>query len=399
VAKPLWTDADISQLDEISKALASAIPQAIDWTTQGSSKAEADKYRLAYTQLKEKFDAQNTQGPSTGEKSESEMELLKSQKYLQDMVKQLETRNRELEILLARNRPSMDEVEQLRQELRMALADLARVPSTLSKSDQQMLELQLSTVNQLDSIGQSGLVSSLAQEFRQPISSIMGYTDLLLGESVGILGAMQRKFLERVRASTERMAILVNELAQVVSLDESNIDQALTRVNIEEVVNEAVGNIAAQSSEKNIRLQVDLSENLPNVQANQDALQQILSNLLQNACLVTPEDGEINLIVGMERREDERSYLLISVTDQGGGVAQVDIPRVFSRQYKADNPPIHGIGEMGVGLSIVKSLVELLKGRIWVDSKEGESSTFSCVIPVGEEPQDQRGSELIHPAP
>jgi two-component system phosphate regulon sensor histidine kinase PhoR len=77
--------------------------------------------------------------------------------------------------------------------------------------------------------------------------------------------------------------------------------------------------------------------------------------------------------------------LLISVTDQGGGISKEDIPRIFNRRYKMENPLIQGIGDTGVGLSIVKSLVELHKGRVWVDSKEGIGSTFSVLIPLVED--------------
>jgi two-component system phosphate regulon sensor histidine kinase PhoR len=115
--------------------------------------------------------------------------------------------------------------------------------------------------------------------------------------------------------------------------------------------------------------------------------------LLENACIVTPEDGEIRLFARVERKENETNLLHISVTDQGGGIDKVDIPRVFNRRYKVDNPLIQGIGDTGVGLSIVKSLVELHKGRIWVDTSKGIGSTFSILIPLVE-----NQPELVNPA-
>jgi two-component system phosphate regulon sensor histidine kinase PhoR len=130
---------------------------------------------------------------------------------------------------------------------------------------------------------------------------------------------------------------------------------------------------------KNISLKMDVSE-ITSYQANRDALEQILVNLLQNACLITPVDGEIKLSAQAERKDNEPIYLLISVTDQGGGIDLEDIPRVFSRRYKVENPLIQGIGDTGVGLSIVKSLVELLKGRVWVDTDEGLGSTFTVLL-------------------
>jgi signal transduction histidine kinase len=279
----------------------------------------------------------------------------------------------------------MEEVDQLRHELRAALEDLARIPSTLSKSDQKMLEMQLSTVKHLDDLQPTELVNSIAQEFRQPLASITGYTDLLLGETIGILGAMQRKFLERIKASTERMGLLLSELVQVMSIDGGTVDQTVISVDLKSIIDEATGSFEARLGEKNISMQLDLPRVLPVVRVNKDALLQILSNLLENACLVTPSDGVISLAAKVEQKENMLSYILISVTDQGGGVAKDDLPRVFQRRYKDENPPIKGIGDAGVGLSIVKSLVDLYKGRVWVDTQGGIGSTFSVLLPLAED--------------
>jgi signal transduction histidine kinase len=96
----------------------------------------------------------------------------------------------------------------------------------------------------------------------------------------------------------------------------------------------------------------------------------------------------------VEQKDNEPKYLLISVTDQGGGIEKTDLQRVFSRRYKMENPLIHGIGDTGVGLSIVKSLVELHKGRVWVDTQEGIGSTFSILLPLAETQTSQINPEI-----
>lgn len=399
--EPLWNEGDTQQLAEITETLISNVGKYPKGTTQqadlgemtkklDSTQAVADQVRLEYAQLKAKYDSVSAQAISTASQSESMSQLVESHKTLQDTVRRLEARNRELESLVAKGKPSMEEVEQLRQELRSALTDLARIPSTLSKSDQKMLEMQLAAVKRLDEMRPTELVISIAQEFRQPLSSIIGYTDLLLGESVGLLGAVQRKFVERVRASTERLGILLNELVQVMTIDGGNVDQTPVSVDLKPIIDEAVGNVTAQINEKNIALQVDVPEKLPTIRANRDALQQILANLLQNACLVTPADGEISLFARVEQQDDDLKFIHISVTDQGGGIEYADLPRVFSRRYKMENPLIKGIGDSGVGLSIVKSLVELHKGRVWVDTEVGVGSTFSVLLPMVENQTTQR---------
>jgi signal transduction histidine kinase len=398
-SSPFWSELDAMQLTEITDELASMFPQPVNNTNQAKAQIETvetlqqvqvelDNQRQEYAQLKVKYDGMVSQTAGAVIGLGASAAIVESQASLQETVSQLEARNRELEILVAKGRPSIEEVEQLRQELRAALTDLARIPSTLSISDQRMLEYQLSTMKSLDDLGQTELVTSISQEFRQPLSAINGYTDLLLGESIGLLGAVQRKFLERVKASTERLGILMNELVQVLTIDSGKVDQTLTLVDLETIIDEAVGNIIAQISEKNITMRVDLPEKLPEIRANKEAMQQILANLLENACIVTPEDGEIRLFARIERKENEPNLLQVSVTDQGGGIDKTDIPRVFTRRYKVENPLIQGIGDTGVGLSIVKSLVELQKGRIWVDTREGIGSIFSVLIPLIEDQPD-----------
>jgi signal transduction histidine kinase len=399
-SSPIWSEIDGSQLTEITNELAIMFPQPVNNANQGAAQVETvetlkrvqvelENQHQEYAQLKVKYDNMLSQPTGAVIGLEASAAIVENQASLQETLSQLEARNRELEILVAKGRPSIEEVEQLRQELRAALTDLARIPSTLSISDQRMLEYQLSTMKRLDDLGQTELVTSIAQEFRQPLSAINGYTDLLLGESVGLLGAVQRKFLERVKASTERLGILMNELVQVLTIDSGKVDQTLTRVDLEAIIDEAVGDIIAQISEKNITMRVDLPEELPEIRSNKEAMQQILANLLENACIVTPEDGEIRLFARIERKENEPNLLQVSVTDQGGGIDQVDIPRVFTRRYKVENPLIQGIGDTGVGLSIVKSLVELQKGRIWVDTREGIGSIFSVLIPLIEDQPDK----------
>jgi signal transduction histidine kinase len=390
-----WIEADSQKLSEITNYLISQAGKLATGASQKAGQAEmeqklqraeayVDQVRLEYAQLKAKYDSISTEVTSSAAQAANLAELTESQKKLQEKVGHLEARNHELETLLGKGRPTMEEVNQLRQELRAALEDLARIPSALSKSDQKMLETQLSTVKRLDDLQPTELVNSIAQEFRQPLASIIGYTDLLLGESVGILGAMQRKFLERVKAATERLGILLNELVQVMSIDGGTVDQTLVSVDLKTIIDEATGNIEAQINEKNISLLMDLPQIPPVIRVNKDAFLQILANLLDNACIVTPSDGVISVAAKVERRENSISYILISVTDQGGGVAKADLPRVFQRRYKDKNPVVKGIGDAGVGLSIVKSLVELYKGRVWVDTQEGKGSTFSVLLPLAE---------------
>jgi signal transduction histidine kinase len=214
------------------------------------------------------------------------------------------------------------------------------------------------------------------------MSSIIGYTDLLLGESIGILGALQRKFLERVKASTERMEVLLDDLFQMVSLDGKQLELKPETVDLGNVIDEAILAASPQLRDRHIILRVDMPDTLPQVKADRDALGQIFIHLLKNAGDASPVEGEILLSANTYATDDQQEYILVQVADQGGGIPTQDLPRVFSRLYRADNPLIEGVGDTGVGLSIAKTLVEAHQGRIWVDTEKGKGSTFSVLIPL-----------------
>ncbi len=225
------------------------------------------------------------------------------------------------------------------------------------------------------------------------MSSIVGYSDLLMGESVGILGALQQKFLERIIASCERMEALLDDLIRVTALDSGKLKLAHDSLDVMSVIEEAILGCSAQFREKSINLRMDLSDNLPAVLADRDALRQIVSHLLNNAASASAMDGEVTLNVQAEAPAhapggaSSADGLFISVRDSGGGIAPEDQPRVFSRTYRADAPLIAGLGETaGMGLFIAKALTEAQGGRIWVTSELGQGSTFSVFLPVTGQP-------------
>ena len=228
------------------------------------------------------------------------------------------------------------------------------------------------------------LVSSIAMEMRQPMSSIIGYTDLLMSESVGILGSLQVKFMERIKASVERLRAMNHDLIQLTG-ESSELGAAQERdlVDLTEIIDDAISFTRSQLREKNIILRVDLPDHLPELRADRDAIQQILIHLLQNAGSVTPVEGEMALHAKLDQ-EIQESHILLQVSDSGGGIPEDDLPRVFSRIYQAENTLIEGIGDTGVGLAMAKSLAESQGGDLWVETTPGEGSTFSVFLPVVE---------------
>ncbi len=269
---------------------------------------------------------------------------------------------------------------QIENELRLTLEEVARLQNQLAETNMQIVELEKGAAS-TQSTEQAEVVASISQELRQPMSSIVGYTDLLLGESVGILGALQRKFVERIKASTERIGNLIDDLIQVTTLETGLNDLKPEPVDLNLIIDNAMSYTSSQVREKNISMHLDLPKNMTPIHADREALQQILIHLLQNAGSASPMEGTVRLKV-QTQSEDSREYVLIQVSDTGGGIPAEDLNRVFTRLYRADNVLIQGVGDTGVGLSIAKTLTEAQKGRIWVESQMGVGATFSVLLPL-----------------
>jgi len=301
--------------------------------------------------------------------------------------------------LTAERAHAVSEAQEWRQETERLLERQAALEKELESAQQQIASLQdmlerqerASASAAATGSAPSGsdepenrheVIASLAQELRTPMTSISGYTDLLLNESAGILGAMQRQFLQRVKANIERMSGMMSDLIRVTAIDTRQIALEPEPVSLVEIIDEAIMSNSAQYRERNITLRLDLADRLPPVQADRDSLYQIMSHLLANAGQCSQPGTDVT--VGAHTKPEAQDYLVVSVADTGGGIQLADRQRVFSRRYRADNPLIEGLGDTGVGLSIAKALVEAHSGRIWVDSEMGRGSTFSFLLPIAQ---------------
>ncbi|TLN13123.1 hypothetical protein FDZ74_09935, partial [bacterium] len=352
--------------------------------------AEAEQWR----QSSEQQPLQNLLTPGAA-RSDDFATMISLQQEAHETIQRLQTENEELRQVLNQNRPveaTSGSPVYVEAEMRLTLEEMARLQNTIAESNNRIVELERQIAEgERTPDEEREMIASIYQEMRQPLSSIVGYTDLLLGESVGILGALQRKFLERIKTSSDRLRNLIDDLLRLSSLQSGTLELSPQKISLEEVIDQALSETSGFLRDKSITLQLDLPEAMPSLNADRDALQQVLVQLIQNAGAVTPVEGTVSLHVGIKESEAEQPVLSIEISDSGGGIAPEDLPRVFSRRYRADNALIQGIGDTGVGLSIVKTLVEAHGGRIWVDTIPGEGSTFSILIPLrsGQVMEDQ----------
>jgi signal transduction histidine kinase len=225
-------------------------------------------------------------------------------------------------------------------------------------------------------------VAFLSQELRTPTTSIIGYTDLLLGESVGRLEQTQRKFVNHIRDNAVQIALQLDSLANQADGEDHPLERSAEAVSLSDVIEEVTGALSSRMEEKQQILEAQVEPDLPPVEADPDTVYHTLVSLLLNAHRCSPPQARIHLTA--ERIAPEESgYVTLSVTDEGGGVAPEDVKRVFNRFYRLDAPQIAGLGDPEMNLPLVKVLTEAHGGRMWMESTPGRGDTFTLLLPAG----------------
>jgi len=387
-----WTAEDQAFLSNIATSLVPIIKRSqnlnkLELQTE-QARTQTIQLERQVQELSQQLEAARAEIQKGGAAEASSLRVAQEESI--QIIEQLQRENAELRS--GSNLQPSDSTSQVEKELKATLQEVARLQNQLADANMKAHEMEKGHAA-TKSTEQAEVIASISQELRQPLSSIVGYTDLLLGESVGILGALQRKFVDRIKASTERIRSLTDDMIQITTLENDLNDLKPETVDLNSIIDNAMSYTSTQVREKNISIHLELPKTLASIHADREALQQVLIHLLQNAGAATPFEGTVRLKV-QTRSENNLDYILIQVSDSGGGIASKDMPRVFTRLYRADNVLIQGVGDTGVGLSIAKALTEAHHGRIWVESEQGVGSTFSVLLPIAGSTTSENNTEL-----
>jgi PAS domain S-box-containing protein len=228
----------------------------------------------------------------------------------------------------------------------------------------------------------SDFVSTVSHELRTPLTSIYGFAETLLRQDV-LFGESERAtFLGYIASESQRLTQIVDALLNVARLDTGDLQVNLAPTDVRDVVDEVV-QTARESGANGNRFVLDVpAEPLP-ATADRDKLRQVFSILVDNALRYSPDGGTVT--VGVERKEGS---IEVSVADEGIGIPQADQEQIFRKFYRgADAETRSGPGGTGLGLFIARGLITAMGGRIWVESREGEGSTFAFQLPAAGVPQ------------
>jgi len=207
-----------------------------------------------------------------------------------------------------------------------------------------------------------------AHDLKAPLTAIQGFLWVMLGGYSGELTDKQRNMLERSSRRIKELLNLISDLLDIPRIETGQIVQEIKEVSLRQVVKSACDDLRDQAKEKGVKLKVELPQSLPKIRGSSPRLQQVITNLVNNAINYTPE-GVVTVRV-TERGKD----MQVEVIDTGIGIPPQDLPHVFDDFFRASNVEAKGTG---LGLSIAKRIVETHEGSIWVESPCPESNTGS----------------------
>lgn len=216
------------------------------------------------------------------------------------------------------------------------------------------------------------LVSTVSHELRTPLSSVLGFTELLLSKKME--PERQKRYFETIHKEAQRLTTLINDFLDLQRMEHGKQLYNMSNVNLAEIATETVNNLPANDS--HTMTIINETQN-PFIFADYDKLVQVFTNLLSNAIKFSPEGGEVSITLS-----EEEENIIVSIQDEGIGIPEEQIPHMFEKFHRIDQGYSRSIGGTGLGLAICRQIIEKHKGKIWIDSREGEGTTIHFSLPI-----------------
>jgi len=223
-----------------------------------------------------------------------------------------------------------------------------------------------------------GLITSISHELRTPLTSIKGYVELLKMAGKDKFDPTQLHFLEVVNNNTDKLIGHVNKLIEITEIQGGTLQLSLAWLDTADLIREVTANWQERMQEKNLALEVKLERDSLPLYGDAKRLAWALDNLLRNAYHYTLANGQVSIYANQDAQTQETR---IDITDTGVGIDATDLPYLFTRFFRIQNPQTFNEEGVGLGLFIVKSLIEMHWGRIWIDSVINKGTTVHILLP------------------
>lgn len=225
-------------------------------------------------------------------------------------------------------------------------------------------------------------VSLVTHELRTPMTSIKGYTDLLLKGIMGSVNDAQQNFLQTIHSNIERMSRMLSDLSDINKIEGKCLNLTIEPVEVSPAVEDTLRGIRDRIEDKSQTLHVSVPGDLPTVNCDRERLIQILGNVLRNAVTYTPEGGSIELTIEADREE---GCLQVQVQDDGIGIPKDEQDRVFEPFFRASDEKTRQTPGNGLALHLTQQLLTLQDGEIDFESERGVGTTFRFTLPLAQD--------------
>ncbi|HNQ50607.1 MAG TPA: ATP-binding protein [Candidatus Omnitrophota bacterium] len=225
----------------------------------------------------------------------------------------------------------------------------------------------------------AGFVASVSHELRTPLVAIEKSISMIMDQSAGNVSDTQKQFLTIADRNLKRLSILINDLLDLSKLEARKMQIKRELVGIDKVIEEAIAGLDTWARTKSVVIEKDIAAGLPLISIDQNRILQVLINLIGNAIKYTPAQGRITVSCG---QPDADGMISVRVADTGPGIPPEDIGKIFEKFYQTRERPSSDIAGTGIGLTIVKELVELHGGKVWAESEHGHGAAFIFTLPL-----------------
>lgn len=236
----------------------------------------------------------------------------------------------------------------------------------------------------------SEFLETMSHELRTPLNAIIGFSEILQQGIAGPLNEKQEHFLENIHKSGRFLLTLITDILDLSQIESGKIGLVIEKVAVPEAINEIIEILRTKARENNVVLVVDISSQLDHIDADSQRFKHILFNLLSNAIKFSKPDGGTVTLHGQINGD----FAQFSISDTGIGIKEENMDKLFVLFKQLDSGTTRRYGGAGLGLAITKHLVELHGGKIWVESRYNEGSTFTFSLPL-KPPKKIIAKELI----
>jgi len=223
----------------------------------------------------------------------------------------------------------------------------------------------------------SEFLASMSHELRTPLNAVIGFSELMLDGIPGEINDEQRECLSDILSSGQHLLNLINDVLDLSKVEAGKINLKPENLDLADIVSEVAGTVRPMLDDNRHELDIRLAEELPQVHADKNRLRQILLNLLSNSIKFTPPGGKLAI-----EASSEGDWCQVSMIDNGIGIKQEDVGRIFEVFTQVDTLPDKKLEGTGLGLALCKQLVEAYGGKIWVESKYKKGSKFIFTLPL-----------------